>query len=314
MSDTYIALFSHFIPCGVWEAVYILDGLLKNESTIQPDTVHADTQGQNAPVFALAFLLGITLMPRIRNWKRLTFFRPQRAEHYTHIDALFSDTIDWHLIETHLPDMLRVVLSIKAGRITPSAILRRLSSYNRHNRLYQAFRELGSAIRTEFLLLYLADPEMRAMIQAATNKSESFNRLVQWLAFGGEQIIASNDRAAQRKIIKYNHLVANCTIFYNVVVMSQVLWELQAEGQTIEAEAIAALSPYITEHIDRFGRYSLEEGQEPPPLDESIFSTAWLPGTTRDAVVMERARPIAHEQASEPVQLPFEGWQESFLM
>lgn len=28
VSDTYIALFSHFIPCGVWEAVYILDGLL----------------------------------------------------------------------------------------------------------------------------------------------------------------------------------------------------------------------------------------------------------------------------------------------
>ena len=118
----------------------------------------------------------------------------------------------------------------------------------------------------------------------------------------------------QCTIIRYNHLVANCTIFYNVVVMSQVLQELQAEGQMIEAEAIAALSPYITEHIDRFGRYSLVEGQEPPPLDESIFSTAWLPGTTRDAVVMERARPIAHEQASGPVQLPFDGWQESSLM
>jgi TnpA family transposase len=28
ISDTYIALFSRFIPCGVWEAVYILDSLL----------------------------------------------------------------------------------------------------------------------------------------------------------------------------------------------------------------------------------------------------------------------------------------------
>lgn len=42
VSDTYITLFSHFIPCGVWEAVYIIDGLLKNKSDIQPDTVHAD--------------------------------------------------------------------------------------------------------------------------------------------------------------------------------------------------------------------------------------------------------------------------------
>jgi len=32
VSDDYIVLFSHFIPCGVWKAVYILDGLTKNKS------------------------------------------------------------------------------------------------------------------------------------------------------------------------------------------------------------------------------------------------------------------------------------------
>lgn len=69
VSDTYIALFNHFITCGVWEAVYILDGLLKNTSDIQPDTLHADTQGQSTTVFGLAYLLGIKLQPRIRNWQ-----------------------------------------------------------------------------------------------------------------------------------------------------------------------------------------------------------------------------------------------------
>ena len=58
----YIALFSRFIPCGVYEAVYILDGLIENESDIKPDTIHGDTQSQNAPVFGLAYLLGIDLM------------------------------------------------------------------------------------------------------------------------------------------------------------------------------------------------------------------------------------------------------------
>ena len=46
ISDTYVALFTHFITCGIWEAVYIIDGLLKNKSVVQPDTLHADTQGQ----------------------------------------------------------------------------------------------------------------------------------------------------------------------------------------------------------------------------------------------------------------------------
>jgi TnpA family transposase len=64
VSDRYIALFSSFIACGVWEAVHILDGLLKNRSDIRPDTLHADTQGQSEAVFGLAHLLGIKLMPR----------------------------------------------------------------------------------------------------------------------------------------------------------------------------------------------------------------------------------------------------------
>jgi hypothetical protein len=59
IADSYSALFSRFIACGVWEAVYILDELLENESVLQPDTVHADTHGQFEPVFELAHLLGI---------------------------------------------------------------------------------------------------------------------------------------------------------------------------------------------------------------------------------------------------------------
>lgn len=68
VADNYIALFSTFIQCGVWEAIHIIDGLLKNASEIQPNIVHADTQGQSLPVFAFAYLLGIQLMPKIRNW------------------------------------------------------------------------------------------------------------------------------------------------------------------------------------------------------------------------------------------------------
>ncbi len=64
-------------------------------------------------------------MPRIRSWKDLTWRRPDADSRYEHIDGLFTDAIDGDLIATHLPDMLRVALSIKEGRLTPSTILRR---------------------------------------------------------------------------------------------------------------------------------------------------------------------------------------------
>jgi TnpA family transposase len=52
--------------------------------------------------------------------------------------------------------MLRVAMSIKVGRITPSTILNKLGTYSRKNRLYQAFQALGNVIRRRFLLKYLA--------------------------------------------------------------------------------------------------------------------------------------------------------------
>jgi TnpA family transposase len=271
VSDTYIALFSHFIPCGVWEAIYILDGLINNESDIQPDTIHADTQGQSETVFGLAYLLGITLMPRIRGWKHLQFYRPTATSRYEHLDSLFTATADWALIATHLPDMLRVALSVRAGTLAPSTILRRLGTYSRQNPLFQAFRALGRVVRTEFLLTYLADETLRVTIHAATNKNEAFNNFIQWVGFGSQGVIPSNDRAEQRKLVKYMHLVANCVIFHNVQAVSQILHTLQHTGEAVPPDAIGALSPYLTEHVNRLGTYTLDLAQIPSALNYDLL-------------------------------------------
>ena len=95
LSDKYVALFSRFISCGVWEAIHILDGFLANQSAIQPDTVIGDTQGQSEPVFALSYLMGIQLMPRMRNWNDVYFYRPDKDTSYEHIDALFKKTANF---------------------------------------------------------------------------------------------------------------------------------------------------------------------------------------------------------------------------
>jgi hypothetical protein len=285
VSDTYIALFSHFIPCGVWEAVFILDGLLNNQSDIQPNIIHADTQGQNEPVFGLAYLLGISLMPRIRNWQSLKFYRPRPDSRYKHIDDLFSEVVNWDLIETHLPDMLRVVLSIKAGKFTASTILRKLGVYSDKNKLYQAFSELGRVVRTVFLLEYLDNKELRSIIQGAVNKSEAFNGFAKWVGFGHSGTISTNSRDEQHKIIKYNHLVSNCLIFYNVFEMSRILQELIVEGHEINEEIIGSLSPYLMRHINRFGSYSLDLNRQPPNLDyELLFESTVLAGSASEKI------------------------------
>ena len=82
-------------------------GAAEERPDVQPDTIHADTQGQSLPVSGLAALLGFDLLPRIRNWHDLIFYRPGEGTRYQHIDSLFGDeAVDWGLIEAHWPDLL----------------------------------------------------------------------------------------------------------------------------------------------------------------------------------------------------------------
>lgn len=88
----------------------------------RPTSLHAPA------IFGLAYLLGIQLLPRIRNWKGKDFYRPSAETRFKHIDTLFTAQVDWDLIETMRPELLRVAVSIKVGVILPSDILRRLGS------------------------------------------------------------------------------------------------------------------------------------------------------------------------------------------
>ena len=258
VSDTYIALFSNFISCGVHESVYLLDGIVENDSDIKPNKVHGDSWAQSEVLFGLASLLSILIMPRIKHFKHLYYYKASSNDHYEHIDELFTEKpIDWELIETHYHDMLRVAISIQKGKVKASTVLRKLCSKSRKNKLYFAFRELGRVERSIFLLNYINDPEMRRMIQAATCKSEEFNQFIDWIRFGDGGVIGDNLRFNQRKIIKFNHLVANMLIFHTVAHQTKAINKLRSQGVDIPIEILTGIAPYWTEHINRFGAFHL---------------------------------------------------------
>ncbi len=131
---------------------------------------------------------------------------------------------------------------------------------------------------------YLGDSALRRRVTAVTNKVEAYNGFSSWLRFGNGGIIAENDPAEQEKMIKFNSLLANCVIFHTALDMMDVLRQLAAEGwqseegKDITAADIAQLSPYITEHISRFGMYAtdvlkLRPAAFDPELPEVDFET-----------------------------------------
>ncbi len=108
------------------------------------------------------------------------------------------------------------------------------------------------------------------MIQAATCKSEEFNEFIDWISFGGGGIISDNLRFSQRKIIKYNHLLANMLIFHTVVHQTKAINKLRSRGTKISNEMLERFSPYWREHLNRFGIFALDMERSAPEIQYQL--------------------------------------------
>src|SRR5260370_37808881 len=240
--------------------------------------------------------LGIKLMPRIRNWKDLKFYRPSREAHYEHIDSLFGDNVvEWDLIQTHWQDLLRVVISIQEGKVLRSILLRKLTTYSHKNRLYQAFHALGTVERTAFLLKFISDVSLREVIHRSTNKAEEYHNLEDWITFAFRGIIFDNVYEEQEKRIKYTGIIANCIMLDNTIEISAALNTLAKEGCIPTIDELAALSPYITRQIKRFGNYELDLSAIPAPVTDDLTFELEPPQEARVAEMSSSVPSLGNE-------------------
>lgn len=58
--------------------------------------------------------------------------------------------------------------------------------------------------------------------------------------------------------------------------MSDIIHQLAQEGADIREDDIAFLSPYMTEHIKRFGDYFIDIGQIPNQISEGAQSLSFV--------------------------------------
>ncbi len=56
-------------------------------------------------------------------------------------------------------------------------------------------------------------------------------------------------------------------IFYNTVMLSKDLRTLIKHGYYVDPACVAALSPYATKDLERFGKHTLNLAQVPDPVD-----------------------------------------------
>ena len=97
-SDQYSVFGTRVISCSPREALYVLDGLLENNTVLRLREHYTDTHGFTEHIFALSYLLGYSFMPRLRDLADQQLYRLDRDAKHGCLDALFRATVDVELI------------------------------------------------------------------------------------------------------------------------------------------------------------------------------------------------------------------------
>ena len=119
--------------------------------------------------------------------------------------------------------MLRLVASLKAGPVAPSAMLKKLAAYERQNQLDLALQELGRIERTLFMLDWLESPQLRQRCQAGLNKSEQRHALAQVVYTFRQGRIADRGQEAQQYRASGLNLVIAAIVYWNSTYMADAV-------------------------------------------------------------------------------------------
>src|SRR5437899_2522527 len=106
ISDQHSVFHTQVIACSVREAIYVLDGLLNNDTVLRPQEHFVDQHGFTDQLFGLCHLLGFTLMPRL-NVSKQTLYKLDRTTSYGRLDEVITSTVDTALIREQWDPLVR---------------------------------------------------------------------------------------------------------------------------------------------------------------------------------------------------------------
>lgn len=143
------------------------------------------------------------------------------------------------------------------GTADTEAILRRFTRNNIQHPTYKALAELGKAIKTIFLCRYLHDEALRREIHEGLNVIEQWNSATDFVFFARKGELSSNRREDHEVSMLSLHLIQNCMVYINTLMLQQILAEPHWTDR-LTTRDLKALTPLIWEHVNPYGRFDLD--------------------------------------------------------
>ncbi len=168
--------------------------------------------------------------------------------------------------------MIKFATAIRLGTAETESILRRFTRENLKHPTYQALLELGKAVRTIFLRDYLRMKELRREIHEGLNVIELWNNVNGFILFGKGGEFATNRKESQELTMLSLHLLQNCMVYINTLMIQQVLSD-PAIMKAMTKEDFRGLTPLIFNHINPYGIFQLDMDSR-IPIESAVREVA----------------------------------------
>lgn len=177
------------------------------------------------------------------------------ASHYQDFLLKPNRKVKESLIITEWPNIQRIMASLALKETTQSIIISKLSSYERKNRTKKAMWEIDSIVRSLYMLDFIDNVTVRRNVQRALNRGESYHQLRRAISLANFGRLKARTVLEQQIWNECARLIANCIIFYNATMLSNLLAIKEEQGLHDEADLIKRVSPVAWQHINLRGRY-----------------------------------------------------------
>lgn len=218
-------------------------------------THFVDTGGSSDHVFIPCAMLGFRFCPRLRDFPDRKLATLEPAATYKDLGPLIGRKIRTDVIREHWGEILRLVVSLRAGTVLPSAMLKRLAAYRRQNQLDLALQELGRIERTLFMLDWLESPSLRQRCHTGLNKSEQRHALAQVVCTFKQGRIADRGQEAQQFRASGLNLVIAAIVYWNSTYIADAVAHMSDQGKAVPTALLAHTSPLTWEHIGFSGDF-----------------------------------------------------------
>lgn len=261
-SDQFTGFHGIVIPGTLRDSLYIMAGLLEQQTRLDPREIMADTHGYSEVVFGLFALLGYKFSPRLADLPDQRFWRLDRDADYGALNDLSKHTLNERLISAHWEEMLRLAGSLKLGKVGATSVMRTLQRGGSLSSLGRAIAELGRIEKTLYLLNYVHDEAYRQRILRQLNRGEQRHSVARAVFHGQKGELRQRYREGMEDQLGALGLVVNAVVMWNTRYMQVALDDLRrSRHQVLEAD-VARLTPLLHEHVNMLGRYDFTLPEE----------------------------------------------------